>query len=134
MIKSINSSICLLCPYDCYTCDRNSNCLTCNSLTDFRTFDSIFKRCIPLSGYFDINTTIAVKCPTNCSSCSSLTVCKTCFNGYLGPTKLCGDCPQGYVSNNATNLCDKCPYDCFTCNASKNCLSCGQDSFRTLNN
>jgi hypothetical protein len=41
---------CLACPYDCYTCNPSSYCLTCNDTTDFRVLSGA--RCVPKAGYY----------------------------------------------------------------------------------
>ena len=48
-----SSYICIRCPFDCYSCDANSSCLSCNSTTDKRTLSG--QRCIPLQGYYETN-------------------------------------------------------------------------------
>ena len=45
------NATCIKCPYDCLTCDANSNCLTC-APSNFRVLNSNTKRCIPMQGYF----------------------------------------------------------------------------------
>jgi len=131
-VKIRDTGNCLACPFDCYTCDNLTKCLTCNNSADFRIYNPTSKRCVPLDGYYENNVTIAALCPTNCSLCQSLTFCLNCSKGYLGPNQLCGDCPERYFSNNVTKICIRCPYDCYTCDGNNKCLSCGASDFRTL--
>lgn len=56
------SHSCKLCSYDCYTCNPNGTCLTCNPTIDYRILDSGSNRCVAMKGYFDNLTTIARKC------------------------------------------------------------------------
>jgi len=130
----LQNETCTPCPYDCFTCDLNANCLACNSFTDFRVLNPTINRCVPIDGYFDNKVSVSVLCPANCSLCQSFTVCSKCSNGYLGPNQLCGDCPPRYYSNNQTRTCVKCPYDCFTCDGNNGCLSCSSADMRTLSN
>ncbi len=121
------------CPYDCYTCDSNGNCLSCNT-TDFRIL-STTKRCLAQDGYFDNSSQICVKCPTLCSKCNSLTVCTSCIGGqFLRPNNQCyGTCENGYYADNITNLCVTCVSGCQSCESSHICRVCGVGSF-LLNN
>lgn len=59
------SSTCKRCPYDCYTCSSNGDCLSCSSTIDFRQLSGV--RCVPISGYYESNETIAFKCPLGCA-------------------------------------------------------------------
>jgi len=44
-------SICQNCPYDCLTCNYDGTCLTCDEVGDFRQFDSVTTRCVPITGF-----------------------------------------------------------------------------------
>ena len=46
------TNVCIGCPYDCLTCDFRGFCLTCSD-ADYRVFNSLTKRCVPVQGYYD---------------------------------------------------------------------------------
>lgn len=98
---------CTVCPYDCYSCD-STNCLSCNTATDFRVLSSSTSRCVPINGYFDNLTTVCVKCGSNCLQCVSASYCVNCEDGY-------------YISG---GVCAKCPEGCLTCISNSECQSC----------
>jgi proprotein convertase subtilisin/kexin type 5 len=128
------SGECLKCPYDCLTCNALGECLTC-STADFRSLNSLIKRCLPLSGYFDSLATAATACSSGCSSCQSLQLCTSCLSGYFLHTDgLCYiTCPSKYIGVSSTQRYTKCPYDCLICNQAGQCLSCDSSfSFRSL--
>lgn len=132
--KSQNT--CVACPYDCYFCDINQNCIACNLQLDFRQLNITSQRCSPVSGYFDNLITISVRCPLGCSSCLNLSLCYSCSNNYYKRSnQLCyTDCLPRFYGNIASKTCTVCPYDCYTCDMNNNCLSCNtQTDYRYLN-
>ena len=75
---------CSSCPYDCYTCDSNGNCLSCSS-SDYRVLDNSNAsnvRCIPQNGYYESSVSVSAQCPEGCSSCTSASFCSACSEGY----------------------------------------------------
>ena len=116
--------LCQPCPYDCYTCDQNGACLSCN-ISDNRIL-SVTQRCEPIDGYFDVGVQVALACPSGCLACSSLSVCSSCIsNLFLIINELCYTaCPPRYIENIQTFTCETCPFDCYTCDSSGLCLSC----------
>jgi len=125
---------CQSCPYDCYTCDSSGFCLTCNATTDYRILSSTTKRCVPLSGFYEINVTVSAPCPTCCATCASASQCNSCLSGcFLNVNLSClTSCSERFFQNTQTWKCSACPYDCLTCDSSKSCLSCSPSDFRTL--
>ena len=81
----INSSTntCDFCPFDCWTCNNDGNCLSCGS---FRLMNG--SRCPPLPGFFETNTSIPEPCLNNCLICSSAADCSECMvrSVMLSPT------------------------------------------------
>ena len=73
------NSTCKRCPFDCYTCISNGDCLSCDS-ADFRYLSGV--RCIPNSGYYESGQQMAGKCSSGCLSCTSLSNCSGCSSGY----------------------------------------------------
>ncbi len=127
--------MCKKCPYDCFTCDSNGNCQSCNATTDFRELNSTTKRCVAVQGYFDAKVTVASKCNQSCILCTALTNCSLCQDSYfLTPEKLCASfCPARYYADVPTKTCKQCLYDCYTCASDKACLSCNETTdFRTF--
>jgi hypothetical protein len=43
---------CTSASYDCYTCDKNGLCLTCNATADYREMNATGSRCVPIAGYY----------------------------------------------------------------------------------
>jgi proprotein convertase subtilisin/kexin type 5 len=85
---------CQLCPYDCLTCDKDGNCLSCDLNNDRRILSSK-KRCISRPGFFDNLTTVSIQCSNGCISCTTLAFCKICNEPYfLSPNSQCVmNCP-----------------------------------------
>lgn len=52
---------CIPCSYDCYSCDNNFTCLTCNS-RDYRQYNPTTSKCDPIFDYFDPGTSMAARC------------------------------------------------------------------------
>jgi proprotein convertase subtilisin/kexin type 5 len=73
---------CLVCPYDCYSCNSSGSCISCSSALDFRTLNNETSRCVCMQGYFDNRTSQCVACPTGCARCSSLSLCLNCLSTY----------------------------------------------------
>ena len=115
---------CQQCPYDCFNCDKNGLCVTCDSLNDHRVMEPQSKRCVPMIGYYDDNQPTCLRCPKRCESCISYTLCTSCISGYsLFIDNLCySSCPQRYLFSGSS--CVPCPYDCLSCDNRGNCLSC----------
>ena len=135
-IKNRVTSLCVACPYDCYLCDSSSNCLSCNSVTDFRQFNATTKRCDPLPKYFNNFVTVALPCPQGCLICQTTYSCILCSPNYFKRTdNLCySSCPSRFYAQIGTQICISCPFDCFTCDENHNCLtSSAQFDFRVLN-
>jgi len=109
--------ICKQCPTDCYTCNSDGNCITCNDTNDYRQLSIGGKRCVAKDHYFDNNVTVCALCASVCSTCTSLTSCTACETGYfLRNDNYCYDsCLSRYYGNIAYNKCENCPYDCYTC-------------------
>jgi hypothetical protein len=86
------------CPFDCFTCDSNGSCLTCNGTSDHRGL--LKGRCAPLEGYFEGYATVAEQCPSSCLACSSPTNCSACKPNYE-PTEFgCSNfCPNPSASS-----------------------------------
>ena len=124
------------CPYDCYTCNSNGTCITCDDVTDHREFNSDTLRCDSQRGYFDNQVTISVKCIPSCSSCLSYTFCTSCNSGYsFQPNNACkslNTCSPRMIYNNRTQGCQMCPYDCFSCIKNNACESCSSEDTRQL--
>jgi proprotein convertase subtilisin/kexin type 5 len=130
------SRSCLSCPFDCYTCLGNGGCLSCNSTTDFRTFNSSTQRCAPIDGYFENSTTVAAQCPLSCLACTSLSNCDSCVLGnFLRKDAMCyTDCLPRTYGQSQTLVCLDCPSDCYTCDSFGACLSCNNSyDHRVLN-
>ena len=49
-ISNTLTNKCDPCPYQCYTCDNQNKCLSCNGTTDFRVLSG--NNCLPMPGYF----------------------------------------------------------------------------------
>jgi hypothetical protein len=106
--------VCLDCPYDCYTCNSQQICMTCNATTDFRELSNY--RCVPLPGYYESNVAVAAACPTGCSSCYSASYCTACSAGYQLSNSQCtpsqvgaAGCPSGCAAcDQATQACSSC--------------------------
>jgi hypothetical protein len=71
---------CSACPPDCYTCNDQQVCLSCNATTDFRELSGY--RCVPIAGYYESGVTVAAQCPTGCSACYAPSYCTACSPGY----------------------------------------------------
>ena len=56
------------CPYDCFTCDIEGNCLTCSTKDHRRLFD-ITERCLCLPRYYDNGTSGCLQCDLTCTMC-----------------------------------------------------------------
>jgi proprotein convertase subtilisin/kexin type 5 len=110
---------CSGCPYDCLTCDSTGGCLSCSGTVDFRTLNSITKRCQPSLGYYESGVTISNQCPSSCSACTSLTVCSACTSGYyLRSDNLCYSfCLTGSFPQTTTASCSACPSGCLSCDS-----------------
>ena len=99
-----SNSTCLRCPYDCYTCDSNSSCLSCSSVLDHRTLSN--GRCIPEQGYYENNQTAAGNCPVGCTACSSPSHCSGCWSNFLFINNQCQtDCPTNNYSAINSSTC-----------------------------
>jgi len=131
--------ICQPCPYDCFTCDKYSNCLSCDQKNDHRKLFDVTGRCLPLPGYYDNGTSATLKCPMTCSMCKDSSICSACIQGYyLSVRSTCESiCQKGSVTlitGNRIATCTKCPYDCSYCNVQGQCTSCSDSSNREMNN
>jgi len=73
------SQIVKKCPFDCFTCNPDGTCLSCNSTVDFRILDSASNRCVAMEGYFDNLVQICVRCMPFCQRCQSLAKCQYCM-------------------------------------------------------
>ena len=127
---------CEPCPYDCYTCDRNRECISCNETHDFRSLSNATLRCTPITGYYDIKVQIALPCNPGCVECRSLSLCFRCMSGlYMYNDQYClSSCPDQYFPNDRYRICQPCPYDCQTCNSNGACLSCNASDNRIYSN
>jgi len=130
--------ICQPCPYDCFTCDKYSNCLSCDPDNDHRKLFSVTGRCLALPGYYDNGTSACLNCPTTCSMCKSSSICSLCIQGYyLSARSTCENiCQRGsiqLITGNKVGACTKCPYDCSYCNVQGQCTSCSDSSNREMN-
>jgi proprotein convertase subtilisin/kexin type 5 len=109
---------CTACPYDCFVCDTNNYCLSCNATADFRELSG--NRCVAIAGYFESGQTQATACPASCATCSSATQCTSC----AAPLELSnGQCvepalPCPFRQFDHFGACTACPIDCFTCTSS----------------
>ena len=101
------SRTCIQCPYDCYSCKKNGECITCNETTDFRVLSPTTSRCMPLMGYYENFLTVSAQCPTGCSECSSSTFCTACEVGFLlTDNQLCADsCPLRFYPDYIIQRC-----------------------------
>ena len=116
----MTTKVCDSCPYDCLTCDASGNCLSCSQNLDFRTLNSITKRCVPIQGYYESSQPVSFQCHSSCVVCTS--------------SEACQPCPLRTIRAASSNACNPCPYDCLTCDASGNCLTCSQSlDYRTFN-
>jgi len=127
--------VCQPCPYDCLTCDKYSNCLTCDPNNDHRKLFDVTSRCLPLPGYYDNGTSTSSKCPATCSNCRNSSICSGCIQGYyLSIRSTCESiCQQGSIvllTGNKVSACTKCPYDCSYCSVEGQCTSCSESSNR----
>jgi hypothetical protein len=107
--KTAGSNVtCGYCPYDCYSCNSNGDCLTCNATTDFRELNGV--RCDPLQGYYETEVTVAGKCPAACTTCTSLTVCTSCDPGFELSEFGCQTfCPTNSTNNDSSTCQDLMP-------------------------
>jgi proprotein convertase subtilisin/kexin type 5 len=125
---------CRGCPYDCYTCNDQGQCLSCNVSTDFRMLSTATMRCVSVPGYYDELKTVSTACPVSCATCLLATYCLSCTAGYyFGLDNLCyASCPVRTYPDQATFTCLRCPYDCYTCNKLGLCLTCDPLEHRIL--
>jgi proprotein convertase subtilisin/kexin type 5 len=121
-----NTKSCILCPYDCLTCQSNGTCLSCDTANDHRSLNIANGRCIPLQGYFDTHISACGLCPAGCSACSNLTFCSNCQDNYfLRGDNICyQSCLNRFFPDPTLKTCRACPFDCQTCLPSGNCLTC----------
>jgi proprotein convertase subtilisin/kexin type 5 len=122
------------CPYDCFTCNAQGQCLSCNASADFRTLSAATSRCLPMAGYFDELKTVSTACPPSCATCLLASYCLSCAPGYfLGLDSLClSSCPLKTFSDGVS--CLPCAYDCLSCSQLGPCLSCDPLEHRVLSN
>ena len=115
--------MCSGCPYDCFTCDANKNCLSC-SFDDSRTLSN--NRCIPLAGYFDNSTQKSAKCLGVCSTCRSITYCMSCVTGYYlrSDNKCYSTCLPSFYADSKSLTCKACPQACALCLNFSYCQMC----------
>lgn len=127
---------CLSCPYQCTTCTNASACLTCDTVTNFRSLPALKCKCI--DKYYDGVNPICVQCGYSCQTCIVGDQCLTCnankFRTYDYTTHLCS-CMIGYFDTGTSDeVCSPCSYTCKTCSGSTSaCTRCDSTKHRTLN-
>ena len=127
---------CLVCPYDCLTCNSGGNCLSCDGATDHRTINNQTSRCDPSVGYYESGVTVAALCPEGCATCINGQACDSCVSGfYLRADNLCyTTCLPRFFKNTTARTCEHCDYDCYTCASAGSCLTCNETlDFRQFN-
>lgn len=110
----INTTNCLPCQYDCYTCINGYTCTSCNSSTDNRLYNPTSIRCDPIPDYYDPGITVATPClyPNCCGTKpvyfhQNSTCLRACPKDYIQSiNKTCSLCSPGYwpVTNQCTNI------------------------------
>ena len=104
---------CQPCPFNCYTCDSNGSCLSCNSSTDHRFLNGT--RCEPEVGYFSSNNlTVAQQCDPGCTRCLTASVCTACDSRHVLNNNGGCDCTPGTYHSSYSG-CTRCYYKCLTC-------------------
>jgi proprotein convertase subtilisin/kexin type 5 len=131
MVLNGNGSSCIACPFDCYTCNTNGHCLSCNATQDFRVIS--VNRCVPLPGHYESNTTVAGTCFEGCAICNSGSTCIVCsfLLARLGNDQCVGVCPPGMFAE--SGICTACPSNCSSCVSASNCTACN-DPLKLVNN
>ena len=135
------TNICDACNGACATCTgpTDTECSTCNIGFYLQPSSTTCLTTCPSEGFWpNSSTNTCDACHSYCQICtgSDSNQCSSCNDGYfLQPapnTNTCAStCPDGYLSNSATNLCDACNVACATCTGPTDteCPSCNNGYF-----
>jgi hypothetical protein len=112
--------LCQPCLYDCLNCANGYSCSSCIS-TNYRAYDPLTQRCLPIPGNFDdgTNNPVASFCISPCLTCTAPLICSSCINNnyFLNPLTLyCYLCSSKLVG-------------CLTCSSETYCTVCVSNSF-----
>jgi hypothetical protein len=118
-------------------------CLTCNTLTHYRTINLTTHTCPCINGYYETSLytpLICLACHATCLTCSlTSTNCITCDtvnqNRIFSISNNSCICYNGFYETSINFICLTCNPVCITCkNSSTNCSSCDSlNHYRTLN-
>ena len=119
-------------------------CLTCNTLTHYRTINLTTHTCPCINGYYETSLyspLICLACHATCLTCSlTSTNCITC--DYINQNRILSIpdnaciCKNGFYETFTNNpaICLACDSSCVTCSiTSTNCTSCNSTYIRVLN-
>jgi proprotein convertase subtilisin/kexin type 5 len=119
-------------------------CLTCNTITHYRTINLTSHTCPCNNGYYETSLytpLICLACNINCLTCSvtstNCTSCNSTHSRFLNSSSYYCMCVNGFyeISHNNPVICLACNQACLTCLASAGiCTSCDLiNQMRVLN-
>lgn len=122
ILNESNEKICILCPDECETCDKNK-CLSCkdNNKNPPHCTEMMNK-----AYYHSVNseyTKIEInECDYNCMDCVTSGACSSC-KGENREDSDCS-CTPGFYDFGTEINCQRCPFPCETCNSDGSCITC----------